>query len=137
MFDEDMESPIKNDEEEMQQKSLEVSAELSLKADSEDGTFSGYASIFGNKDLGGDVVEEGAFVKSLRRRKAKQNEQLQYNKRYGKKQVNEGTIEEENRTSTTGSAYESYICVKSVTNCSNSRCTRNMSPSCFLHGSRG
>ena len=76
MFDEDMESPIKNDEEEMQQKSLEVSAELSLKADAEDGTFSGYASIFGNKDLGGDVVEEGAFVKSLRRRKAKQVKML-------------------------------------------------------------
>tara|TARA_Y100000593_G_scaffold94776_1_gene195933 strand:- start:5310 stop:6383 length:1074 start_codon:yes stop_codon:yes gene_type:complete len=74
--DNDMESPLKSDENEMQQKSLEVSAELSLKADAEDGSFSGYASIFGNKDLGGDVVEEGAFVKSLRKRKAKQVKML-------------------------------------------------------------
>jgi HK97 family phage prohead protease len=28
---------------------------------SETGTFSGYASIFGNVDLGGDIVERGAF----------------------------------------------------------------------------
>tara|TARA_R100000388_G_C7242548_1_gene162580 strand:- start:214 stop:1086 length:873 start_codon:yes stop_codon:yes gene_type:complete len=36
------------------------------------GSFSGYGSIFGNKDLGNDVVEAGAFAKSLRRRKPKQ-----------------------------------------------------------------
>lgn len=35
------------------------------------GTFSGYASIFGNKDLGGDVVVRGAFRESLRRKRAK------------------------------------------------------------------
>ena len=29
------------------------------------GVFSGYGSIFGNVDLGGDVVESGAFAKSL------------------------------------------------------------------------
>ncbi len=29
-------------------------------------TISGYASVFGNRDLGGDVVVEGAFAKSLR-----------------------------------------------------------------------
>ncbi len=32
---------------------------------SEVGTFTGLASTFGNKDLMGDVVEEGAFAKSL------------------------------------------------------------------------
>ena len=29
------------------------------------GVLSGYASVFGNKDLGGDVVVDGAFKKSL------------------------------------------------------------------------
>lgn len=77
MFDDDnMESPLKSENEEIEQKHMEVSAELLLKADSDDGTFSGYASIFGNKDLGGDIVEEGAFVKSLRKRKAKQVKML-------------------------------------------------------------
>lgn len=35
-----------------------------------DGTFSGYASLFGRVDLGKDVVERGAFSNSLLRRKA-------------------------------------------------------------------
>ena len=35
------------------------------------GKFEGYGSIFGNKDLGNDVVEEGAFTKSIRAKKAK------------------------------------------------------------------
>ena len=35
------------------------------------GKFEGYGSIFGNKDLGNDVVMEGAFSKSLRSRRAK------------------------------------------------------------------
>jgi len=29
------------------------------------GTFEGYASVFGNKDQGGDIVEPGAFAKTL------------------------------------------------------------------------
>lgn len=74
--DDDMESPLKSNIQETEIKLIEVSAELTLKKDAEDGTFSGYASIFGNKDLGGDVVEEGAFVKSLRKRKAKQVKML-------------------------------------------------------------
>ena len=77
MFEDDnMESPIEKEEIIIEQKLLEVSAELTIKADSEDGSFFGYALIFGNKDLGGDVVEEGAFVKSLRKRKAKQVKML-------------------------------------------------------------
>ena len=36
----------------------------------EDGTFSGYASLFGKADLAGDVVEPGAFSRSIRRRGA-------------------------------------------------------------------
>ena len=31
-----------------------------------DGTFSGYASLFGRVDLGKDIVERGAFARSLR-----------------------------------------------------------------------
>jgi len=38
----------------------------------EKGVFEGYGSIFGNKDLGNDVVEEGAFTKSLKKRKPKE-----------------------------------------------------------------
>ncbi|MEI5677588.1 MULTISPECIES: HK97 family phage prohead protease [unclassified Mesorhizobium] len=35
-----------------------------------DGSFSGYASLFGRVDLGKDIVERGAFAKSLRTRGA-------------------------------------------------------------------
>ena len=35
------------------------------------GTFEGYASIFGNRDLGGDVVQKGAFTKTVREHKGK------------------------------------------------------------------
>ena len=35
-----------------------------------DGSFRGYASLFGRVDLGRDVVEKGAFARSLRLRKA-------------------------------------------------------------------
>jgi HK97 family phage prohead protease len=36
-----------------------------FKGMGEDGRFGGYASLFGVKDLGGDVVRAGAFTKSL------------------------------------------------------------------------
>jgi HK97 family phage prohead protease len=35
-----------------------------------DGTFSGYASVFGKADLGRDVVEKGAFARAIRERGA-------------------------------------------------------------------
>src|SRR6185312_11688332 len=44
--------------------------------DDAQGTFSGYLAVFGNEDLGGDVIEQGAFAKTLndaRERKAAQN----------------------------------------------------------------
>ena len=57
---------------------LEVKSELEVikSYDDEDenkeyGEFEGYGSVFGNKDLGNDVIEKGAFSKSLRKRKAK------------------------------------------------------------------
>src|SRR6266540_1978118 len=38
---------------------------LEIKAISEEGKFTGAASVYGVVDLGGDVVERGAFSKSL------------------------------------------------------------------------
>lgn len=38
---------------------------LEIKAFGEQGSFTGMASVYGNKDLGGDVVEPGAFAKTL------------------------------------------------------------------------
>lgn len=43
---------------------------LDVKAVGDDGTFEGYASIFGLADLGRDVVSTGAFGKSLASRPA-------------------------------------------------------------------
>lgn len=43
---------------------------LELKTLTEAGVFSGYASLFGEVDLGKDRVERGAFLKSLARRGA-------------------------------------------------------------------
>ena len=42
-----------------------------IDADDE-GVFEGYASVFGNKDLGNDVIMEGAFSKSIHKKKPKQ-----------------------------------------------------------------
>jgi len=40
--------------------------EFEIKEMTEDGRFSGYLSTFGNIDAGGDIVESGAFKKTLR-----------------------------------------------------------------------
>jgi Escherichia/Staphylococcus phage prohead protease len=45
-------------------------ARLDVKSVAEDGTFSGYASLFGVTDLGRDIVQRGAFTKSLKQRPA-------------------------------------------------------------------
>jgi uncharacterized protein len=44
--------------------------DLAVEAVEPDGTFSGYASLFGKVDLGKDVVEPGAFARSLKARGA-------------------------------------------------------------------
>lgn len=41
---------------------------LEIKSLDEKGTFSGFASVYGVKDLGGDVVERGAFTQTLQSR---------------------------------------------------------------------
>lgn len=45
-------------------------ANLELRGISGDGTFSGYASVFGEVDLGRDVIERGAFRRSIEERGA-------------------------------------------------------------------
>ena len=48
----------------LERKFLEVKAEDI----SEEGEFMGYASIYGNEDLGGDIIQQGAFTNSLLKR---------------------------------------------------------------------
>ncbi len=43
----------------------EVSFFLEVKEIAEDGTFSGVASVYDVEDLGGDIIEKGAFKKTL------------------------------------------------------------------------
>ena len=43
------------------------SFDIEIKAIDEEGKFSGYASTFGNVDLVGDIVQKGAFVKTLQK----------------------------------------------------------------------
>ena len=45
-------------------------APLDFKSISESGSFEGYASLFGKKDMGGDIVVKGAFETSLKKRGA-------------------------------------------------------------------
>ena len=44
---------------------LTKDVKLQVKALDEDGTFEGYAAVFGNVDLGGDVIDSGAFDQTL------------------------------------------------------------------------
>lgn len=50
----------------MDKKSLFIPLTVKMEDEtSKRGTFSGYGSVFGNIDLGGDIVEKGAFAASL------------------------------------------------------------------------
>jgi len=58
--------------EDYEQDTLDVKFDIKAMHDEEEkGAFSGYGSIFGNKDLGNDVVVQGAFAKSIGRKGAK------------------------------------------------------------------
>ena len=66
---------------ELETEYFEVEAELKAYHDDDEkekdkGMFEGYASIFGNKDLGNDVIEKGAFMRSLRRKGARKIKML-------------------------------------------------------------
>ncbi len=69
------------DSKEVEKESIEIKSSIKAYNDDEEdkdyGTFEGYGSVFGNKDLGNDVIESGAFAKSLKRRKP-QNVKLLY-----------------------------------------------------------
>jgi len=52
-------------------KHLGVEFDVKFASGAPEGTFAGYASIFGNEDLGGDVVLKGAFRDTLKDWKAK------------------------------------------------------------------
>ena len=55
-------------EEKMERKVLTVPFEIKkTNEDEKYFTFSGYASTFGNRDRGGDVVVKGAFIESLKK----------------------------------------------------------------------
>tara|TARA_Y100000592_G_scaffold15728_1_gene23136 strand:+ start:1822 stop:2487 length:666 start_codon:yes stop_codon:yes gene_type:complete len=51
---------------------LDLQCEYKRIETDEDGSFEGYASVFGNKDLGNDVIRKGAFAKSIGSKKPKQ-----------------------------------------------------------------
>ena len=63
------------EEDEARKEFVEITSDIKAMDEGEDdeekGTFEGYGSIFNNKDLGNDVVVQGAFTKSLRRTGAK------------------------------------------------------------------
>tara|TARA_R100001440_G_scaffold36955_2_gene56160 strand:+ start:21556 stop:22248 length:693 start_codon:yes stop_codon:yes gene_type:complete len=75
-------SEMQTETQEQEFKYIDIQCELKMETDEEKGSgrFSGYASIFGNKDLGNDVVEEGAFAKSLRNKSAKSVKMLYQHK---------------------------------------------------------
>ena len=63
-----------DDEEEMSEKQfLDFRTKLEFKSyhDEEKGHFEGSASVFGNRDLGNDVIAKGAFTKTLRNKPVK------------------------------------------------------------------
>ncbi len=43
---------------------------LQIKNVTDQGQFEGYASTFGNEDLGGDIVAQGAFSKTINENKS-------------------------------------------------------------------
>ena len=73
MTDNNHEEVVATDDFEYEQDTLDVKFDIKAVHDDEEekGVFQGYGSIFGNKDLGNDVVMQGAFAKSIGRKGAK------------------------------------------------------------------
>ena len=70
---------LEQNNQENETKYLDINCEWKIhheEDEEKEGRFSGYASIFGNKDLGNDIVEKGAFASSLRRKSPKQIKML-------------------------------------------------------------
>ena len=76
-YEADVQDDVQDEVKFIEDGTLDCHADFELKAyhDDEDdeakGMFSCYASIFGNKDLGNDVVVQGAFQKSIRAKGAR------------------------------------------------------------------
>lgn len=49
---------------------MELDFPLEIKAVTDKGTFTGFASVYGNTDEGGDMIEAGAFAETLKERGA-------------------------------------------------------------------
>jgi HK97 family phage prohead protease len=69
-----------------------LDAQLEFKDLSETGSFSGYASIFGNVDEGGDIVERGAFKEIMKTRDGKVRVLLHHNMR---EPIGKATVQED------------------------------------------
>ena len=68
----DLEEYIEDQETKTEDGTLDVQFEYkAVPEEEEKGVFTGYGSIFGNKDLGNDIVVEGAFAKSIGKKGAK------------------------------------------------------------------
>ena len=68
----DLEDYIEDQETKVEDGTLDVQFEYkAVPEEEEKGVFTGYGSIFGNKDLGNDIVVEGAFAKSIGKKGAK------------------------------------------------------------------
>ena len=68
----DLEDYIEDQETKEEEGTLDVQFEYkAVPEEEEKGVFTGYGSIFGNKDLGNDIVVEGAFAKSIGKKGAK------------------------------------------------------------------
>ena len=68
----DMKDALENLEQTLSIKTEFKGGHLEDEEDKDYGTFEGYGSVFGNKDLGNDVIESGAFTNSLKRKKPHQ-----------------------------------------------------------------
>lgn len=53
----------------MRMERLDAAWEVKALDSADEGTFEGYASVFGVRDFGGDVVERGAFAETLKERR--------------------------------------------------------------------
>jgi hypothetical protein len=67
------------------------------EADAAAGTFEGYASVFGNVDLGKDVVLKGAFRKSIKAQKGVVPLYANHNHRRGDNPIGTAQVEEDEK----------------------------------------
>lgn len=77
---EENDEPEEEQEEEFKADSLYIKSDIKAETDDEGefGVFEGYGSIFGNTDLGNDVIVKGAFTKSLKEFRAPHEVKLLY-----------------------------------------------------------